>query len=144
MNDFLSAEGLIIQRLKDKSGISAVLSTTDLQGVSEKGQVTPAVHVIYGGFSPAGKAGNPDVMKIKQSWMIIVTVRNVSSTNEAAAVNQEAGPHIMNVIQSLQGHKLSVDHSDLELQSPPAPLIRAGFGYYPILFTTNVITRGIS
>ena len=143
MNDFLSAEPLIIQRLKDKAGIANVFSTVDLQGVSEKSQLTPAVHVVYGGYIPVAKAGNPDVMRIEQSWMLIVTVRNVSATNEATAVNQEAGPHILNVIQALQGYRLSPDHSQLELKKPPAPLIRAGLGYYPILFTTKINTRGI-
>ena len=144
MNNFLSAEPLLMARIKDKAGLSNVFSTIDLQGVTEKSQVVPAVHVIFDGYKPVSKAGNPDVIKLQQSWIIVVVVRNVSATHEASAVNEDAGPYILNAIQSLQGYKLSNEHSAIEIVAAPAPLIRAGFGYYPIKITTNVITRGIN
>lgn len=56
-NDFLAMEPLLVQIVRDAVAGQVpavhVLTEADLKGVEEAKQFTPAVHVLYGGFTVA-------------------------------------------------------------------------------------------
>ena len=143
--DYLAAEGLIKERLQDQVDQvpdQNVLSATDLDGVKEKQQATPALHVIYAGDKvQTGRSGSSRKGKsqiIDQYWQVTVAVRNVSDKSGEHA-REDASPIILALLDALQGHKLGQTYSELQrLNSPYKPTCRNGFAYFSFLFSTRM------
>lgn len=143
MDNYLIAEQLIVDRLRSRlSSNIKVLSAADLVGVSENAQATPAVHVIYDGYRPTQVTGNGRKQETEQTWLTVIAVRNVRDTRAATATREDAGPIMLDCLKALQGWKLSDEHSSLELAGAPKAGYSAGFGYFPLAFTTRIVTEG--
>ena len=144
MQDFLALETLLKDRIQSEvPGLRAVLSQADLDGVQRNRQTTPAAHVIYGGYQV--KDATPDQARvlITQRWWVVVAVRNVRDTNSNEAARQAAGPLIAGVLATLLGWKPDADHSPLGLETSSARAQwTGGFGYLPLLFSSNVKAAG--
>lgn len=142
LDNYLSAEALIIQRIKDQvPGLNAVLSADDLAGVEERSQVAPAVHVLYGGDilagGAAGSAGRGAARIVRQRWFAVIVVRQARDATGSRA-RAEAGPLISKVLVALSGWPPSAAHRELVRLSAPNPLYRAGMAYFPLAFETQL------
>lgn len=140
--DFLAAEGLIIERLKQKLGdqVRKVAGAPDLDGVRSASQVTPAVYVIYGGYRPDRNNG-PDMVELTQRWLVVVTVRNVRDSVSGEGVREDAGGLAYAAMTALMGWR-PTDHTPLILEAAPPPGIDKGYGYFPFVFSTRRTIRG--
>lgn len=139
---FLSAEGLIKARLRDKvPDLAMVLGASDQASMDEAQQVTPAAHVLLDSYQP-GNAVAPHIVPFSQVWHVYLCVRDVrDATGEAA--REDAGPLLSAIYQALLGWKPSEDHAPLGPAPHPKPLYRpGGFVYLALAFTTRVIVRG--
>jgi hypothetical protein len=151
MDNYLSAEALIKQRLVDKVPAILphhVLSATDLDGVKESGQPTPALHVIYFDDEvPTGEGGHAGTGRsqlVNQLWLVTLVVRNVKDKAGAGSRN-DAGLLIGSVLSALQGWKPSSEHGPLyRRKSPYRTTYRNGFGYFTFLFSTKISVMGLS
>lgn len=145
LTNYLSAEALIKARLSEAArDLPRVLAAADLDGVIEKSQTTPAIHLVSLPDSiPQGK--NDSAVRSKnqivyQRWMVVIVVKNVSTADR---LREDAGPYISGTIKALQGWPPSAEHGHLHrVEAPYRPTYRNGFGYFPLLFTTKIITTG--
>lgn len=143
MDNYLIAEQLIVERLTTRlRGVKKVLAAADLAGVAESSQTTPAVHVVYQGYRPTQEKEDGATQQTEQTWLVVVAVRNVRDTRAATATREDAGPIMLDCLRALQGWLPSKEHSRLKLSTAPQAGYRAGFGYFPMAFTTKLITRG--
>jgi len=141
---FLALEDLLIERLTSQldGEIRAVLRARDLAGVAEQRQVTPAVHVLYRGHRPGEQRGDGTIQRIEQQWMAVVAVRNVRDVRGGQGAREEAGPIVTAVLNALLGWRPNKWYSPLHLQPAPAAAWTEGFGYVPLLFSTQIVLRG--
>lgn len=146
--DYLALEPLIVQRLEAKvPGIKAVLPAANLDGIVERSQVEPAIHVVYQGSRlPIGDGfsadGGRDQMAF-QRWLIVVVVRSVAGDQSGVATRTKAGPLVGDALEALQGFGGIAPFRPLRRVSEPAPLFRNGFGYFPNLFENSVFVSGL-
>lgn len=144
MNDFLAAEPLIIQRLKDKVQCALrVDGAPELAAVQEESQVTPAIYVIYYGYLPGRENGQQGVREIELRWIVVVCVRNLRDVKTGGGVREDAGPLIYDTMTALMGWRPDNHHTPLELEASPPPRIKPGFGYFPMVFKTKRTLRGV-
>lgn len=144
MTDYLAAEALLLARLSDQvPGVKAVLAAADLEGVEEAKQVTPALHLVFGGYRPLrqGQGAGGRLVETEQTWWVVVAVKNLRTAKTGTDARAEAGPLLAAVLGALLGWKPSPDHAPLELAPAPRGGFSKGFGYYPLAFVTRVIMR---
>jgi len=145
LDNYLSVEPLIKARLQEAAReLPKVLAADDLEGVKEASQMTPAIHLLnLPDYIPQGKGDSAIRGKsqiVHQRWLTVIVVKNV---RDAAALRQAAGPLISGVIKALQGWKPSKEHGEMYRKDAPyRQTYRNGFGYFPLLFTTRIITTG--
>ena len=119
-------------------------SSAELARVEEKGQITPALHVLYYGDQVQEGQGNVaekgKKQKVEQQWMVVVAVNHATQINPATEMNQQAGQIISQVLTQLAGWRASTDHGELHRINGPIPDRRAGFAYYPLVFKSAIVT----
>lgn len=137
-------EPLLVARLREKvQGVRAVLTAADLAGVAAASQVTPAVHVIFGGYRVSGQREDGRSARIEQDWLTVAVARNVSQGAEAAAVlRDDAGALIDELLPALMGWKPSPGLRELKLTSAPRAAYQDGCMYLPIGWTTSLVVPG--
>lgn len=140
MEDFLSLEGLIRDRLQERvTGLRKVYSVDDLQGAQEQAQRTPAAHILYTGATPVQERGDRAAVQVEQTWTLIVAVRYVRDTSGARS---DAGGILQSVLEALQGWRPSDEHSPLSMtRAPLRPDYGGGFAYFPVAFSTRVTIK---
>ena len=142
MENYLSAEPAIIARLKAMiPELVGAFSASDLEGVAEAKQTTPAVHVLYYGdrvVEGNGRSSTGEIQCVDQVWYVVLAVRNARTqlTNEAARA--DAGPLALKVLKALQGWQPSPEHGPLKRVNGAGPGFKAGFAYLPFCFATRI------
>ncbi len=132
-DDYLVAEDYLVQRLETIEGLRKVYRSCDLAEMKERGQITPAAHVIYAGdivpeTSQGGLHGN-----VTQTWMVVITV----SLRDA----RQAGPLLASVVNTLAGLHGELGNF-IRTNAPSRPGFSNGFGYYPLAYQIKFKTKG--
>lgn len=146
-------EAAIVDRLKAKlidaavpanSLVEAVYAHQEYADVPEAVMVTPSVAVIYNGYTPgphADAAGT--IQSVTLNWIVVVNVSSAQQTARGDGVRLEASPIIDAVFAALLGYRPLPKFKPLLLEpAPGAVLTDAGFGYYPLAFSTTATYRG--
>lgn len=144
--NFLAAQVGIVDRIKaisqpeDGSGWARLVgSRKELAAVAEEMQVTPAVYVVYDGFAVLPSTDEYS-LALSHRWLVVLAIGNAASQREAEVLDQEAGPLIGALIQSLHGYTPPQCTSPLVSSTPPRPYYSpAKFAYYPLLFTNGSV-----
>lgn len=140
----LEAGGRILERLRQKcpSVSDNVFSADDLAGVQEGSQVTPALHVVPWGYTPADQAGG-DVLW-NEIWLVVAVVKNVGRKDRAMARQSAAVPILSEVLSALSGWRvtLSGSASGLSVVPGPRPLASASHAYFPLAFAVSSHSSG--
>jgi hypothetical protein len=79
---------------------------------------------------------------LRESVNVVIVVRNASSQLTGEDARFDAGPMLTAVIQSLLGWEPSEGYEALQMTSAPEPEFDAGFGFYPLAFSTRYILSG--
>lgn len=142
--DYLAAESLIVERLRDQvQDLRAVLSAADLAGVEERSQVTPALHVLYYGDRLGATQGHNAGQIVYQQWLVVVSVRNARGQVSGQAARSDAGPIMAQVIGAMLGWQPSVDFRPFGRVTAPRPSYRpGGYAYFPLAFEAQIMTAG--
>lgn len=122
-----------------------VLSADDLAGITEANQPTPAVHVIYDGFRVTQTNAQGKNAMTEQRWLAVVVVKHEGATAKAAAESKiRAAPHVDAVLSALMGWwpNARPGTPGLALATPPKPVRRHPFYYFPLAFTADVSVKG--
>lgn len=118
-----------------------VLVAADLVDVKEEKQLTPAVHLIYGGHRVMQTRPERGLVRIRQTWMAVIATRNTRGLKTGAAARVEAGRLSGGVITALLGWQPRSATQPLDLVDGPKPGFSAGFQYLPLAFSTEVILK---
>ena len=132
-NDFMALEPHLVDLLKQAvAGMSPavhVLTAADLADVQESKQLTPAVHVVYGGYSIDQDIGT--AWRLVHTWYAVAVVRNAAQVRSGAAGRQTAGQLAATVALALADAAVDGAAENLTLISPPTPSYSAPYSYLP-------------
>lgn len=146
-----ATEAAIVARLKSKLGaaVKSVYTAAEFADVEEASQFTPAVGVVYGGYSPTQQQAMGKVQEIEQTWLCIVAVRSAFKTRTRAGAREDSSPIVRGVLEALIGWRPADADGPIDGETPlrltDAPEARfsdAGVAYYPIAFTNRRTYRG--
>ncbi len=124
--------------------VREVYSQTDYTAIQERAMVTPSVALIYTGYH-LGASIDPSraIQEVGFDWLVVVNVRNAKNPSTGEAVRADAGPIFDAALAALIGWKPLPKFRPMKLEpAPGAALSDAGFGYYPIAFSTLGTYRG--
>lgn len=143
MEGFYDAESLIVQRLEAKVN-AKIYTAAELAELDERKQKTPAVHVINGGFGPTQARGDGVVQEIEHTWWLVVADKNAtqSASGTGSKVRSQVGPLIKQTIEAMIGWRPNNEHRAFRMAESPQPAYSAGYGYFPLAFTTRTQHRG--
>ncbi len=138
--DFLGLEPLVIERLKAMvPAARAVLAAEDLADVQERSQVTPALHVIYGGYRITESADNGRGAITEQTWIVVAVVKGASQRADGpAALRASAAALVGPVLAALMGWRPAERMRPMKLANGPRPVFSGGFAYFPLTFAAQV------
>lgn len=142
---FLALEALIVERLQARMPTVRVLSGDDLAGIEESGQPVPAVHVVYDGFRVTQTNAQGKNAMTEQRWLAVVVVKHEGAAAKASAESKtRAAPHVDAVLSALMGWRPNARPGTpgLALTTPPKPVRRHPFYYFPLAFTADVPVTG--
>jgi hypothetical protein len=146
MSNLLGVEPLIVARLEEKLAAHDprphILTAPDLADVAEEKQLTPAVHVVYGGMRIAQDDGHGSYIELEQTWYTVIAVRNLRDMRKGSAARADAGELLDAVFRALTGWKPGLDIRALRPATAPRAAYSGGFGYYPLAWTTRMQMRG--
>jgi hypothetical protein len=132
-NNFMALEPHLVALLKAAvAGMSPgvnVLTAADLALVKEEAQLTPAVHLVYGGYRIAQDIGS--AWRLDHTWYAVTVVKHVGQIRSGAAGRQDAGRLATRVAMALAEARVPGAAERLSLISPPAPSYSAPFTYLP-------------
>jgi len=148
--NYLEAEQGIVEILRLKvPELKAIYTPATLGDMQETSQICPAAHVIYNGETVMSRAGGAQasawdagigsLVTAYQYWLVVLVTHNVTAQlQNTSALREDAGQLITKTLKALQGVKVSENTSPLLRITAPAPEYKAGFSYYPFVFTTQV------
>lgn len=142
-NDFMAIEPRLVELVKVAvAGMSPavhVLTTSDLQDVAEKAQLTPAVHLVYGGSRVV--EDQRVCLRLEHTWYAVAAVRNVAVARSGQAARRDAGRLVVRVMGALMGASVQGATSALKLVTPPKPRYVGGFQYIPSAVVVETVFR---
>lgn len=142
-NDFMAIEDRLVELLKEAvAGMSPavhVLTTADLQDLTEKAQNTPAVHLVYGGHKVL--EDQRIALRLEHTWYAVAAVRNVAAARTGKAARRDAGRLVAKVMGALLGASVPGATSTVRLVTPPKPRYAAGFQYIPSAAVVETVFR---
>lgn len=127
--------------------VEMVYSQRDYVAVPENNMVCPSIAVIYSGYTPVQTPGQAVVTAMNQQvayqFLIVLNISNAGDTSTGEGVEDEVSPLFDACLELLLGFRPAPNFLPLKLDpAPGAAVSDAGFGYYPISFTTARAYRG--
>lgn len=127
--------------------VEAVYTQAEYTAIPETSMVTPSLAVIYNGYTPRATPGNngtvPNVALVGLSFLVVINVASALSTNEADGLHDAVSPVFDAVLHALLGFRPAKGMACMSLEpAPGAAVSDAGFGYYPMSFSTAATYRG--
>lgn len=124
-----------------------IYSAREYEAVPENNMLCPSVAVIYSGYTPIqtpGQAVNTSaIQQVGFQFMVVLNVASAADTATADGVQDEVSPLFDAVLKGLLGFRPLPGFLRLKLDpAPGAALSSAGFGYYPLAFTTAASYSG--
>lgn len=140
-NDWMALEQRLVELVREAvTGLTPavhVLTAADLATVQENAQLTPAIHVIYGGYRVV--EGEYSRWRLSHSWYVVAADRNVAGIRSGQAARRSAGSLLALVTGRLAGASVEGATTVLNLITPPAARYQNGFQYIPSAFEVETI-----
>lgn len=143
MSNFLSLETAIVERLRDRlPDFVGVYTRAELADINEGNQPSPAVHVIYQGYSVTETRPDGRAARLRQTWTAVVAVRNARAQVTLEAARADAGAIATAVLSALMGWAPDAQTLPAQLTNSVAPGAAAGFFYLPLAFEFEFVVHG--
>ena len=129
-------ESALVTRLNSRMGgvVERIYTAAELAQVPEQSQLTPALAVVYEGYTPADDI-NHVVQQVRFRFSVVVMTRSASNTDTQVGARTDASPLVDQVIEALLGYRFSQPgYSTPRLVDAPGAGFSPGFAYYPIGF----------
>lgn len=125
----------------------AIYSAREYEAIQENNMLCPSVAVIYSGYTPIQTPGQTtntsSIQQVGMQFMIVLNVSSAADTATADGVQDEVSPLFDAAMEALLGFRPTPKFLPMKLDpAPGAALSSAGFGYYPLAFTTAATYRG--
>ena len=122
----------------------AVVHARDLAGAIESSQRVPAVQIYDGGFRVEELTNDRMACRLDWSWICVCAVRKPQAQVDSFEAREAAYLLGDQVIAALLGWKPPTTvHTRFRMATPPRPQwSKGGFGYLPLVFTTQLTVRG--
>lgn len=119
----------------------AIYSGREYAAVPESNMVCPSVAVIYSGYTPVqtpGQATNTAArQQVSFQFIVVLNVSSAADTATAEGIQDEVSPMFDAALKALLGFRPLQGFLPLKLDpAPGAAVSSAGFGYYPLAFST--------
>lgn len=132
-------EPLIENRLRSQVDSSwLILRAASIQGMPR--QYNHSIYVIPGELEVHEQRRNQ--VALKESVTVVTVVRNATSQVTGEHARFEAGPVLVAVIASLLGWVPGDGYEALKMENATNPEFEAGFGFYPLVFSTRYVVSG--
>lgn len=142
-------EAALVDRLRAKvqaAGlVREVYAHSDYADVPEVNMVTPSLAVIYTGYAPGATPGDKPtpVQSIAFGFTVVVNVSSALQSDRGDGVRAEVSPIVEAVLEALLAFRPIPKFQPLKLEpAPGAAVSDAGFGYFPLAFSTTATYRG--
>lgn len=127
--------------------VEMVYSHRDYAAVPEDVMVFPSAAVVYAGYTPLQTPGNvastAGIQQLGFQFLVVINVSNAGDTGTGEGVQDEVSPLFDACLDALLGFRPIPKFTPLKLDpAPGAAVSDAGFGYYPLAFTTAATYRG--
>lgn len=152
IEDYLAAGGLIEARITSKvktikkvEGIADLTALLEDEAEFEKkisGKL-PAVFVGFDGETIGDMTGDGFTHVADQRWLVVLAVGSYRRSDTNKGVVDAAGPLLAQLLAALGGW-MPEGLTELKRQVAPRPGYRAGVGFFPLVFTTNVFVDGLT
>lgn len=143
--NFLVLEGELVARLREKLAGQVppvhVLTSSELTDVLEEKQLTPAVHVMYQGYRQIERRSDGTVIRVQQTWLIVVATRNTRNLSSGGDARQEAGVLVGQVTSALMGFQPPSASRPLLLANAPNAAYSGGHQYLPLAFDSEMVLK---
>ncbi|MDT3707479.1 MAG: hypothetical protein ROZ09_11675 [Thiobacillus sp.] len=153
IEDYLAAGALIEDRIRDKvPEIRRVEGVGDLTTLLENDaeeflkQISgklPSAFVGFDGETIGDMAGNGSDHVAGQRYLVVLAVGNYRRADTNKGVVDTAGPLLSKLVAALSGWK-PMGFTELIRQAAPRPGYRAGVGFFPLVFTTDLFVEGLT
>ncbi|WP_085440190.1 phage tail terminator protein [Magnetofaba australis] len=133
MDDYLSAEPLIVARLKEQIRDARIHSSWGVPAIRENHDLPPSVIVFLEEDAPGAVADTGSSQKVEQTWLCLVVVRDAET---------ESGTLVSQVIRAMAGWKPagSPFSAFKRVKSAYAPDYSPnGVFYFPLAFATSFV-----
>lgn len=149
--DYLAAGPLIEQRIQDATNIKRVKGVGDLTAwLDDEAEFTkqlsgklPAAFVGFDGEAIGDMTGGGTDYVVAQRWLVVLAVGNLRNADTQQGVVADAGPLLTQLAQALSGWKPQ-GFTELIRQAAPRPGYRAGVGFFPLVFATDMNVEGLT
>lgn len=139
MDNFYSAETPIIDRLKDRLGLSNIYSQSDFEVFKKHPQPDEGVAVFYRDFRVQDADDEVFDLLLFQRWLVVPFTRNLREMLTGEGARDAVGELLLRVIKTLNGWRPTAEHGPLLLSAPGAPRqYRDGIAYAPAQFETLI------
>lgn len=160
LTDYFAVGAAIQTRLRDASQALGLLAVDDLAPLADAisgaqdGDIIKRILPLVP-RSPAAFVGyDTEVMAQEfeggghmpmQRWLVVLAVKNAADTAKGSGVLLEAGPLILNVIQSLTGWRPALQGvGELRRVAAPRPVYGPGVGLFPTAFLAPLYLAGVN
>lgn len=135
---FFDLEPLIIDRLRSALPDVRVISADEISELGDRGQVAPALHVIYGGFGVPSTSTDKRAARVRQIWIISAAVKcAVQRQGSRPELRSRASELIDPALQALMGWQPRRTDRPLELAPAPRVLYQGGIAFFSIAFAAE-------
>ena len=132
-NNFMGLEPHLVALLKAAvAGMRPavhVLTTAELAEVQESNQLTPALHLVYGGYRIAEDIGT--AWRLEHTWYAVACCRSAAMVRSGAKARQDAGLLATRAALALADARVPGAAAPLTLITPPTPSHNAPYTYLP-------------
>lgn len=143
ITNLMALEPLLMARLKEQlADITPkvhVLAASDLAGITEATQVTPAVHLLYQRYLITESRADGRAARLDQTWLAVVATRNVRDLRSGAAGRADAGLIARRVASALMGFVPATGGKPVRLTNGPDAGNSAGYQYLPLAFVAELV-----
>jgi hypothetical protein len=120
-----------------------VFATADLAGVTEAGQITPALHLVLLDYTPAQVLAGK--VRWVEEWCVIAVTHHAARVNRSAAQQEAAQALLAETLAALSGWQVRLApgvNARLEAVPGPRPYFSESHGYFPLAFQAVFATPG--
>jgi hypothetical protein len=140
---WLEAEDLILARLAEfKLDGVEIRSMDEIKSIEDLSQYSSTIYVGYGGFTPFDSSGKGQLQKIRQKWVVVTAVRDVSDILSGKNPRSVASPIMDSVTTALLGYKLATGFGEMKLLPDDGQFYDKGFAFFSLGFETLISIKG--